>query len=139
MYQGRPMTFVPGPQGPELIPIDVLQAAAMHYGAAQAAHAAQAAAMVQTRSALEPLSASRKKRRRQLLERSGCSQQEAKENRARALKRLRQKKTFRSQQQNTVRYACRKRIALVRPRVNGRFATKEELEHSQTRDTEDTK
>ena len=131
------MAFVAGAHGPELIPVEALaQATAFHYGAAQAAQAVSRmmhpmvgsnATPSQTTSPLEPVGGSRKKRRRQLLERSGCSEEESRENRARALKRLRHKKTLRSQNA-TVRYACRKRIAMVRPRVNGRFATKEEVE-----------
>lgn len=78
------------------------------------------------------LGSGRKKRRREMLERSGCSGEQARENRARALKRLREKKLVRSQA-TTVRYACRKRIAMVRPRVNGRFATKEEVEEERRR------
>lgn len=134
-YQGRPMAFVTGANGPELIPMDMLaQATALQYGAAQAAVsrmmqpvAAQNSLPPRTSPAFEAIGGSRKRRRRQLLERSGCSEEQARQNRAHALSRLRQKKTLRSQQ-GKVRYACRKRIAMVRPRVNGRFATKEEVE-----------
>lgn len=72
---------------------------------------------------------SRRKRRLLMLERTGCSEEQARENRARARQRLQQKKSARGQPL-TVRYACRKRIAMVRPRVNGRFATKEEVEEN---------
>lgn len=89
----------------------------------------------QSAAQLEPISGSRKKRRRQMLERSACSEEQARENRARALSRLRQKKTLQTQN-STVRYACRKRIAMVRPRVNGRFATKEEAEESRKTEKE---
>lgn len=134
------MAFVAGARGPELIPFDMLaQASAVQYGAAQAMQVGEvggqmknmAGANIATSHApYESAGNSRKKRRRQMLERSGCSEEQARENRARALKRLRQKKTVRSQS-GTVRYACRKRIAMVRPRVNGRFATKEEVEQTQ--------
>jgi hypothetical protein len=69
---------------------------------------------------------STKKRRRLLMERAGCSADEARRNRAAAIERLRVKKRLRSFD-HKVRYACRKKIALVRPRINGRFATKEEV------------
>lgn len=141
-YQGRPMALMNGVHGAELIPVDVLaQATALQYGAAAAAQAA-ADQMMQSssvesdlaqqakRGPPDALGGSRKKRRRQLLERSGCSEEQARQNRAHAMERLRQKKTLRTQQ-STVRYACRKRIAMVRPRVNGRFATKEEVEECQ--------
>lgn len=134
------MAFVAGAHGTELIPMDMLaQATALQYGAAaQAAVNRMMLPVVGSGSMpqrtapapFEPVGGSRKKRRRQLLERSGCSEEQARQNRAHALKRLRQKKTLRSQQ-STVRYACRKRIAMVRPRVNGRFATKEEVEECQ--------
>lgn len=141
--QGRPMAFVNGVHGTELIPVDMLaQATALQYGVAVAQAAANR--MVQSEGESEmtecaPLTpfdvvgGSRKKRRRQLLERSGCSEEQARQNRAHALKRLRQKKTLRTQQ-STVRYACRKRIAMVRPRVNGRFATKDEVKECQRTD-----
>lgn len=127
------MAFVPGAHGPELVPMDVLAQATLQYGAAQAAANRLLTPLAGPGPAappFEPVGGSRKKRRRQLLERSGCTEEQARQNRAHALKRLRQKKTLRSQQ-STVRYACRKRIAMVRPRVNGRFATKEEVEECQ--------
>lgn len=139
-YQGRPMAFVSGMHGAELIPVDMLaQATAMQYGAAVAQAAANQMMQSEgesemtdqtTHAPFDVVGGSRKKRRRQLLERSGCSEEQARQNRAHALKRLRQKKTLRTQQ-STVRYACRKRIAMVRPRVNGRFATKEEVKECQ--------
>lgn len=134
------MAFVSGAHGTELIPMDMLaQATALQYGAAAQAAANRLLNPMGVPGGMpprtvpppfEPVGGSRKKRRRQLLERSGCTEEQARQNRAHALKRLRQKKTLRSQQ-NTVRYACRKRIAMVRPRVNGRFATKEEVEECQ--------
>ncbi|CDF32361.1 unnamed protein product [Chondrus crispus] len=135
-YQGRPVAFVTGANGTEIIPMDMFaQATALQYGAAaQAAmsrmmHPVAGQGPVPPRPAphFEAIGGSRKRRRRQLLERSGCTEEQARQNRAHALTRLRQKKTLRSQQ-SKVRYACRKRIAMVRPRVNGRFATKEEVE-----------
>lgn len=65
----------------------------------------------------------------QMMERSSRLEVQARENRARAKKRLQEKKSVRGQAL-TVRYACRKRIAMIRPRVNGRFATKEEVEEN---------
>ncbi|PXF46365.1 Zinc finger protein CONSTANS-LIKE 1 [Gracilariopsis chorda] len=133
-FPGRPVAFVPGNPSADLLQYNMMaQAAAFHFGTAQAM---QVAGRV-LQSTMSPTAAqqkrpdaiggSRKKRRRQMLERSGCTVEQARENRARALKRLRQKKSMRTQG-NSVRYACRKRIAMVRPRVNGRFATKEEVE-----------
>ena len=106
--------------------------ASMHPFLQQMAHDNK---LPQSTTQLEPISGSRKKRRRQMLERSTCSEEQARENRARALSRLRQKKTLQTQN-STVRYACRKRIAMVRPRVNGRFATKEEAEESRKTEKE---
>jgi CCT motif len=71
-------------------------------------------------------SRSSKKRRRLAMERAGCSAVQAKLNRAAAIQRLRAKKALRSYEYR-VRYDCRKKIALVRPRINGRFATKDEV------------
>lgn len=69
---------------------------------------------------------SSKQRRQLAVERAGCSANQAKLNRAAAIERLRAKKQARTFQLK-VRYACRKRIASSRPRINGRFATKEEV------------
>ncbi|CAN8063901.1 unnamed protein product [Agarophyton chilense] len=136
-YSGRPVAFVPGTSPNDFLQYNMLaHATAFHLGTAQAMQAAgralQAGMSPTTPPAKrsEPMSGSRKKRRRQMLDRSGCSVEQARENRARALKRLRHKKSMRTQG-TAVRYACRKRIAMVRPRVNGRFATKEEVEECQ--------
>ncbi|KAI0564732.1 hypothetical protein FGB62_24g014 [Gracilaria domingensis] len=134
-YQGRPVAYLPGASPNDLLQYNMLaQATAFHLGTAQAMQAAGRALQQTGMSPTtplsnrpEPMSGSRKKKRRQMLERSGCSVEQARENRARALKRLRHKKSMRTQG-TSVRYACRKRIAMVRPRVNGRFATKEEVE-----------
>lgn len=69
----------------------------------------------------------RKRRRRAGVDDTVCSADQARRNRAKAMVRLKQKKAVRSYEK-TVRYNVRKRIAMVRPRVNGRFATKREVE-----------
>lgn len=69
----------------------------------------------------------RKRRRRTGNDDNACSVEQARRNRAKAMVRLKQKKAVRSYEK-TVRYGVRKRIAMVRPRVNGRFATKREME-----------
>lgn len=69
---------------------------------------------------------SSKKRRQLEVDRATCSADQSKRNRAAALERLRAKRRLRCFDYK-VRYACRKRIALVRPRINGRFATKKEV------------
>ncbi len=51
----------------------------------------------------------------------------ARQCRAEALVRFRKKKAIRSFGRR-VRYECRKRIATTRPRVNGRFAKKSDIE-----------
>lgn len=67
--------------------------------------------------------------RRKCDEEDLCGEVEARRNRKKALERLRSKKKRRGMSAGEgVRYACRKRIAMVRPRVNGRFATKKEVE-----------
>lgn len=84
-----------------------------------------------TRSGTQPVKRKRglrssKKRRRLAVDKAGCSAEQARRNRAAALERLRVKKSLRNYE-SKIRYACRKKIALVRPRINGRFATKEEV------------
>lgn len=79
-----------------------------------------------SRANLSRVLRSSKKRRQLAVDRAGCSADQAKLNRAAALQRLRAKKNKRNFDYK-IRYACRKRIALVRPRINGRFATKEEV------------
>lgn len=123
-YQGRPMALVQGMNGPELVPMDMqchIQAVAP---SSRAVHPTSAGT---PQTELVPSSA-RKRRRRQTADGNMCSVEQARRNRARALERLREKKSLRKYAK-TVRYACRKKIAMVRPRVNGRFATKEEVEH----------
>ena len=67
------------------------------------------------------------KRRKKVIVPHECPAVQAKKNRAEAIKRLKQKKLMRTFNKK-VRYQCRKKIALHRPRVRGRFATKEEVE-----------
>eukprot|EP00172_Hildenbrandia_rubra_P002907 Plantae.Rhodophyta-Hildenbrandia_rubra.ctg41434.p1 GENE.Plantae.Rhodophyta-Hildenbrandia_rubra.ctg41434~~Plantae.Rhodophyta-Hildenbrandia_rubra.ctg41434.p1 ORF type:complete len:274 (-),score=68.30 Plantae.Rhodophyta-Hildenbrandia_rubra.ctg41434:767-1588(-) len=94
-------------------------------------HTAESKAVVQKESGKLRSSGTIKsagvKKRKKLTVPFECPALQAKKNRAAAIKRLRQKKLLRTF--NTkVRYQCRKKIALHRPRVRGRFATKEEVE-----------
>lgn len=69
---------------------------------------------------------SSKARRQLAVDNATCSASQARSNRAAAVMRLRAKKRLRTEG-SKVRYACRKKIAMVRPRINGRFATKIEV------------
>lgn len=125
-FGGRPMAWIPGAHGPSLVPVDMLGHMA-HFAKVQPAQQQQQQQQSLESGASDGASGLRKRRRRQPHEDSICTGEQARRNRALALVRLRQKKSIRSYEK-TVRYACRKKIAMVRPRVNGRFATKEEVE-----------
>lgn len=132
----RPLAWVNSAHGPALVPVDVLAQAGYAVLAAPAraplrqSEPAGGPTPRPTVSPAAPAGGSRKRRRRMAAGDGPVSDEEARANRAKAMIRLKEKKSVRSYEK-TVRYACRKKIAMVRPRVNGRFATKEEVEQFQ--------
>lgn len=119
LYEGRPMVFVTSAHGTEMVPLDMLpqtpMASLLPSSSTKDSIAQSADEGVHRSTAVrvhtEANGRGRKKRRRQMLDQSECSAEEAQRNRARAMDRLREKKRMRNQSP-LVRYACRKRIAV---------------------------